>query len=278
MLGLLVTFVEGNTGSGGLYTRIPAYPGNLTTRTPSDTFLLNVTISASGTRDDAAPIVNDTVALSASNDDDIEPDAGTDYDTAASEVKDTFASLLAIWFRTNKKRYRTVVFTLTCNDTYSAVLMTSPRTQLAFAVFLKEERSRTLYIHSFSTRQCMRRIEELLTGELADRIRHLLGHTCHTYRLTPEEQVDRAHRIRTIVGKTVVFHEAYNFTNILIAFVFLMLCAVAICLSALFCPNLCQGGHPFPKRARIIWRRSLWSDSSTSSDRRTFSDPEDADV
>lgn len=277
MLGLLITFVEGNAGSRGLYTRIPAYPGNLTTRTSPDTFLLNVTISASGARDDAAPVVNDTVALPVS-DEEIEPDAGTDYDTAASEVKDTFTSLLAIWFRTSKKRYRTVVFTLTCNDSYSAVLMTSPRTQLAFAVFLKGERSRTLYIHSFSTRQCMRRIEELLTGELADRIRHLLGHTCHTYRLTPEEQVDRERRIKTIVGKTVVFREAYSFTNILIAFIFLMLCAVFICLSALFCPNLCQEGHPFPKRARIIWRRSLWSDSSASSDRRTFSDPEDANV
>lgn len=271
MLSLLLPFTEIDADSGGLYTWIPPSPDNLTSTTSSAVFLLNVTITAEGPREDAAAIVNNTAAMPMDWRDVIGADASADYEPVVSEIRNTFAPLLTIWFRTSKRRYRTAILTLTCNDTYSAVLMTSPRTQLAFVVFLREDRGQTLHIHSFSTRQCMRRAEELMTGEMAGKLRRLLSHTCHALRLSPEEQRERARKIKTIFGKTV-FQEAYNFTNVLIVFLLFMLCAVLISFSALLWPNLCQDGCISPKRIRTVWDRGF---RVAPYDKKTFISPDD---
>ncbi|UNW45314.1 M90 protein [Murid betaherpesvirus 1] len=248
LLGVLLCFALASGGTADLYTWIQATPSNITS--PSDVFTMNVTISATDSdrsgRINASTFAYVTEAEQSQN----EADA-PEYDTASKQIYTTFAPVLFNWFRVTDKnntaRFRTVLFILTCNETHSSLLMNSPPRFTAMRIDLDNTNAtQPLYLQMFSKRQCMKKIEPIITKRSHVGIRRILSKTCLTYRRAADPEVQLA---EGTVGREP--QEAYTFLHVLVAFLFCIGTGLIVCLYAILRPYYQKkSANAFPKKKK----------------------------
>ncbi|AWV68175.1 M90 protein [Murid betaherpesvirus 1] len=233
MLGALLCFAAASGDTADLYTWIQASPSNITS--PSDVFTMNVTISA--TSSDRNGRINSSTFAYVSETERLQSEADApEYDMASRQIYNTFAPVLFTWFRVTDKnttaRFKTVIFTLTCNETHSSLTMRSPPKVIAMTIDLDNTNAtQPLYLQMLSKRQCMNKIETLISKRLHVGIRRILTKTCKTYRRAADPEVPLA--AGAADGEP---QEAYTFLHVLVGFLFCIGTGLIVCLYAVLRP------------------------------------------
>lgn len=99
----------------------------------------------------------------------------------AKKVRKAIRPVLSLWFRAeNLGKFEQVRLLLTCNGTNAALHMYSPSRLPALSIDARNGSGR-LVVRSFSRRQCMREVLELIAGEVNGPLRALFRETCEVY-------------------------------------------------------------------------------------------------